>query len=227
MLFTLDRITVDLCRLSMAVTLTRNIYRVWNLHVSSSIRDLMESNKDEALRCVTIAQKYFDAANIPSARKFCQKSISLFETPQALALLASINAAPESSTSGAAKASATEEHPSASGTKQRGTKPGASMPNGTAGGLGGDKRDYTPEQHATVKRVRTCRVTEYYEILELKKDCEEADIKKAYRKVRGNLVFLTNPHDDSWHWLCILTRMGHLVRTRRSNVCIRYASVVP
>ncbi|KAF8347870.1 hypothetical protein F5887DRAFT_669752 [Amanita rubescens] len=144
----------------------------------------MESNKDEALRCLSIAQKYFNAANIPSAHKFCSKSISLFETPQALALLASINAAPESSTAGAAKASATEEHPSASGTKQRGTKSGGTnKPNGTAGGMGGEKRDYTPEQHATVKRVRTCKVTEYYEILELKKDCEEADIKKAYRKL--------------------------------------------
>ncbi|KAK2463535.1 hypothetical protein APHAL10511_004286 [Amanita phalloides] len=142
----------------------------------------MESNKDEALRCLSIAQKHFDAGNISSARKFCQKSISLFETAKAIALLASINAAPESSTSGAAKASATEEHPSASGVKHRNAKPG-SIPNGTAGGIGGGKREYTPEQHATVKRVRACKVTEYYEILGLNKDCEEADIKKAYRKL--------------------------------------------
>jgi len=26
-------------------------------------------------------------------------------------------------------------------------------------------------------------VTEYYKILEVKKDCDEADVKKAYRKV--------------------------------------------
>lgn len=142
----------------------------------------MESNKDEALRCLSIAQKHLDTGNISSARKFCQKSISLFETSQALTLLASINSAPESSTSGTAKASATEEHPSASGKKHRGTKSTA-IPNGTAGGIGGEKRDYTPEQYATVKRVRTCQVTEYYEILELKKECEEADIKKAYRKL--------------------------------------------
>jgi DnaJ homolog subfamily B member 12 len=31
--------------------------------------------------------------------------------------------------------------------------------------------------------VRACKVTEYYEILAVKKDCEEADVKKAYRKV--------------------------------------------
>ncbi|KIL69283.1 hypothetical protein M378DRAFT_184467 [Amanita muscaria Koide BX008] len=143
----------------------------------------MESNKDEALRCFAIAQKHFDAGNIPSARKFCQKSISLFETSQALKLLTSINATPEPSSSSTAQASATEAHPSASGTKQRSQRSTASTANGTASGINGEKRDYTPEQHATVKRVRACKVTEYYEILGLKKDCEEADIKKAYRKL--------------------------------------------
>lgn len=189
----------------------------------------MESNKDEAQRCLHIAQKHFDAANIPSARKFCQKSIALFETPQALALLASINAAPGSSSAGAAKGSATEEHPSASGSRHRGAKSQASIPNGTAGGIGGEKRDYTAEQHATVRRVRACKVTEYYEILELKKDCEETDIKKAYRKVRGNSasILSNSSHNDSWHWLYTLIRMAHRARTRRSKVCIRYASVVP
>jgi len=34
-----------------------------------------------------------------------------------------------------------------------------------------------------VKRVRACKVTEYYEILAVERECEEADIKKAYRKV--------------------------------------------
>jgi hypothetical protein len=35
----------------------------------------MESNRDEALRCLAIAQKHRDAKNYPSARKFAQKSI--------------------------------------------------------------------------------------------------------------------------------------------------------
>lgn len=156
----------------------------------------MESNREEALRCLPIAQKHFDAGNLPSARKFCQKSIALFETPQALKLLASINASSASSssvpeTSGNAK-SQTEEHPSASGMKHRhanGTSTNGSSGNGTAGGMGGEKREYTPEQHTVVKRVRGCKVTEYYEILAVQKDCEDAEIKKAYRKVcHNNLV---------------------------------------
>ncbi|KAJ7759244.1 hypothetical protein B0H16DRAFT_633538 [Mycena metata] len=156
----------------------------------------MESNREEATRCLAIAQKHFSAANYPSARKFAQKSISLFETPEAVRLLASINTAAEagstSSANGAAGATAssstTETHPSAAGAKHRnvnGAAAGSSKGkgNGTAGGIGGEKREYTAEQGAVVRRVRACKVTEYYEILSVKRDCEEVEIKKAYRKL--------------------------------------------
>ena len=148
----------------------------------------MESNKDEALRCLAIAQKHYEAGNTPSARKFCQKSIALFETPHALQLLASINASPSSSSGSTSTSSAAEEHPSAAGTKHRHSPKSAgangnAKPNGTAGGIGGEKREYTAEQGEVVRRVRACKVTDYYEILALKTDCEDGDIKKAYRKV--------------------------------------------
>lgn len=156
----------------------------------------MESNKDEAIRCLSIAQRHRDAGNLPSARKFCQKSINLFSTPEAQKLLDSIDSAASSSSSGSTSGansnekgqsftSSTETHPSAAGAKHRHT---ASTPaNGTAGGSGGEKREYTPEQHAVVKRVRACKITEYYEILSVKRDCEETEVKKAYRKVNFDL----------------------------------------
>jgi DnaJ homolog subfamily B member 12 len=143
----------------------------------------MEGNRDEALRCLAIAQRHKDAGNYPSARKFCQKSINLFSTPEALKLLASINSGEKSAEpSSSTFASAAETHPSASGAKHRHTTSSATG-NGTPGGIGGEKRDYTPEQRNVVKRVRACKVTEYYEILSVKKECEEAEVKKAYRKV--------------------------------------------
>jgi len=150
----------------------------------------MESNKDEALRCISIAQKHFNAGNFPSARKFCLKSKSLFDTPEATKLLETVESAESSgsasSSSRGATNTQTEEHPSAAGMKHRHAKPApanATKGSGTAGGMGGDKREYTKEQHEVVKRVRACKVTEYYEILAVSKDCEEGEIKKAYRKV--------------------------------------------
>ncbi|KAF9454314.1 DnaJ-domain-containing protein [Macrolepiota fuliginosa MF-IS2] len=163
----------------------------------------MESNKDEALRCYAIAVKYLDADNLISARKFCTKSISLFSTPQAEKLLLKINSSDanpssnsssstsspstSSSNTGTFSSSATEEHPSAAGMKHRHQPPkpapSTSSSSTTTANGGTKKRDYTPDQHAVVKRVRGCKVTEYYEILAVKKDCEEVDIKKAYRKL--------------------------------------------
>ncbi|KAF5387387.1 hypothetical protein D9757_005725 [Collybiopsis confluens] len=149
-------------------------------------------NKDEAIRCLAIAQKHRDAANYASARKFAQKSISLFDTPEAHKLLQSIDKAEtasatssSASASSSSSASGAEAHPSASGTAHRhpGSSSDGSHSNGTAGGLGGKKRDYTSEQYDVVKKIRACKITEYYEIMSLQKDCEEVAIKKAYRKL--------------------------------------------
>jgi DnaJ family protein B protein 12 len=71
------------------------------------------------------------------------------------------------------------------------TPSGASTPKASTAASGGstskgkddEKREYTAEQLAVVKRIRKCKITQYYEIMSLQKDCEEADIKKAYRKV--------------------------------------------
>ncbi|KAF7309846.1 J domain-containing protein [Mycena indigotica] len=144
----------------------------------------MESNREEAVRCLAIAQKHLSGGNYPSARKFAQKSISLFETPDAIQLLATINSAETSTeaSEAASTSSATETHPSASGSKHRHVNGNASS-SGTAGGMGGEKREYTPEQKEVVRRVRACKITEYYEILAVKRECEDVEIKKAYRKL--------------------------------------------
>lgn len=151
--------------------------------LTSLLQCSMEGNKDEAIRCFLIAEKHFNAENLVAARKFCTKSISLFSTPQAEKLLVRINNSTTSSTpNGSSSTSGAEEHPSATGMKHRHQNPpSTSTPTSTNGSA--KKRDYTQEQHTIVKRVRACKVTEYYEILELKKECEEADVKRAYRKV--------------------------------------------
>ena len=149
----------------------------------------MEGNKDEALRCLSIAQKHRNAENYTSARKFIQKSLALFATPEAEKLAQIIESEASASTStskGAeetAKATGTEQHPSAGGTHHRHPNSSKSGPGEGSSSGSEKKRVYTPDQLSVVKRVRACKATEYYEILGLKKDCEEGDVKKAYRKV--------------------------------------------
>lgn len=50
---------------------------------------------------------------------------------------------------------------------------------------GNQERKYTPEQKAAVLRIRKCKPTAFYEILDIeavRKTCTESEIKKAYRK---------------------------------------------
>ncbi len=155
------------------------------------------ANRDAALEYISLAQRHRDSGNYASARKFARKSKDLFSTPEVDKLLESINALESSSSSstsksngfeGTAYTSSAEAHPSAPGAKHRhhtqASSSSASLPNGSSSqGNGGEKRDYTPDQAAVVKRVRACKVTEYYEILAVSRECEENEVKKAYRKV--------------------------------------------
>lgn len=141
----------------------------------------MESNREEALRAIAIAQKHRDAGNLDSARRFAEKSLRLFETAEAKSLLNSISTAAKGEGSSSSYTSATETNPSSSGATRRHT---STEGNGASQKQAETKpREYTAENLAVVKRVRACKITEYYEILNVKRDCEENDVKKAYRKL--------------------------------------------
>lgn len=131
---------------------------------------------------------------------------SLFPTPEASKLLQVVldllNAESSEKTQSAGpsgSSTSAETHPSAAGAKHRHANSKAdapsssfsSMPNGNT--KESEKRDYTPDQEAIVKRIRSCEVTEYYEIMTLKRDCTETDVKKAYRKVHLRRLLLRSP----------------------------------
>jgi hypothetical protein len=71
--------------------------------------------------------------------------------------------------------------------------------------MNGGEREYTAENLAVVERVRACKVTEYYEILAVKRECDEADVKKAYRKVSYSVIRFDDVRPTS---------LGHIVGAR-------------
>lgn len=102
-----------------------------------------------------------------AARKFCNKSISLYETDEAITLLGQLKDAPAASTSSFEARPQSDAYSRASTSSDTTATP---------------TRDDS-ERVAVIRRIRACRATQYYEILGLKRDCNEAEIKKAYRKV--------------------------------------------
>lgn len=48
---------------------------------------------------------------------------------------------------------------------------------------GRQSREYTSAQAAAVQRVRKCRTTDYYTILDIESTATESEIRKAYRKL--------------------------------------------
>jgi hypothetical protein len=183
------------------------------------------ANKDEAIKCLGLAQKYLENSNFSLAKKYANKSIGLFATPEASKLLNSITQREAAGASGETRSNTASMHTeeSTAGTRHRHT----SHTHGPSGSSTKEKgkeraREYTPQQATVVAQIRKCKVTEYYEILGLKKECDENDVKKAYRKVCLSAVLET--HADGFcpihssHYSYTRIRMAHLELMRHSRV---------
>lgn len=137
--------------------------------VSFIVKQVMEVNKEEAIRCLHIAQRHRGAANLSSALRFAKKSVALFPTPEGEAMISvvqtEIEAAGEgaSSSSGStpttAKSTGVEEHITSARDRKR--APAAEKEKENVS----EKKTYTAKHVEVVKRVKRCRHHEYYEIL--------------------------------------------------------------
>ncbi|KAG9485126.1 hypothetical protein GDO78_008300, partial [Eleutherodactylus coqui] len=128
----------------------------------------MESNRDEAERCISIALEAIKVQNNEKALRFLEKARRLFPTDQIRDLMESLSKN---------KKSDGTETPNPRHRKNV-TEPSPSA-NGEAGGESG--KSYTPDQVDAVKRIKQCK--DYYEILGVTRDAPEDDLKKAYRKL--------------------------------------------
>lgn len=121
--------------------------------------------------------QYLASKDYKGAERLCLKANRIHTTAEGTALLAQIKAAASGSpsTSSAPKASTSSAEPSASASGLKNRKATAAPEP--------QKREYTADQLAHVKRIRSCKATAYYEILNIQdKSCSDTDIKKAYRK---------------------------------------------
>lgn len=121
-------------------------------------------NADEAKKCLNIAKDAINNRNFDKAEKFLLKSIKLYETNEAQGLLqrldmikkaAAKEAAPSPSTSNSttSKKKVVEEEP---------------------------PKQFTAEEAKIANEIIKCK--DYYKILGVEKNADEAALKKAYRK---------------------------------------------
>lgn len=122
----------------------------------------MDTNKEEALRCLRIAKNQYGTKNYEAAVRLTKKAISLFPTDEAKEFLLKAQKAASESPSSTAS---TAEVPKADTAKSSASE----KPN-------------SYQQSQEVKEILACG-TDYYKVLKLSKDCTEIEIKKSYKKV--------------------------------------------
>lgn len=141
---------------------------------------------DEAKKALDLARRKLEAGDLDGAIRFTKKSIALHDTTTAQSLLKELHALQKegrssngSSTSFAGTTGSQRQANGAASPKAAAAAPAEASTS--------SKRTYTPEQAAVVKRIRACKITEYYEILSVDKGCDDVVIKKAYRKLALSL----------------------------------------
>ena len=136
-------------------------------------------NADEADKCIAIASKRLESGDVAGARKFARKAEALHDSPSVQQLLKRIDRV-ASDGQGSASASTSGAQPAASSssssTRNRADKAAATQTEQV-------KREFTAEQETLVRRVRRCKHTDFYEIMDIKKEATDSEVKKSYRRL--------------------------------------------
>ncbi|KAL8616931.1 hypothetical protein ACOMHN_041857 [Nucella lapillus] len=135
----------------------------------------MDGDKNESERCIAIAQRCIADGKVKKAIKFLHKAERLYPSEKAQDLLRKMTGR-----NGEAQPPRFEETDHGDNEKVR-KRRGSLHREASSERKENAAGDYTPEQLAAVKRIKKCK--DFYEVLDVKKDCKESDTKKAYRKL--------------------------------------------
>ena len=147
-----------------------------------------EERRDNALKCVAVAQRLWDAGNRDKSLIFLHKSLSIYPTKEATELRERyIRERAEGGTTQARGFSTQTQGPGPTGPPARREE----NPMAAA--------SYTPEQQEMSLKIKELK--NYYTILGVSKDASADEIKRAFRKVR--VVGVSTPrcchHAHCWY----------------------------
>ncbi|KAL7311410.1 Chaperone protein dnaJ [Mucor circinelloides] len=129
----------------------------------------METNKEEAVRCLRIAKNQYGSKNYEAAVRLTNKSINLFPTDEAKEFLAKAEKAAASNPASSGSTPTTEAPPSPASNQNKEAPKAREKPSAS-------------QQNAEVREILSCG-TDYYKVLKVDKKCTEVEIKRSYRKL--------------------------------------------
>lgn len=135
----------------------------------------MESNKDEANRCIEIGQTALRLGNVEKAQKMFEKANRLFPCKRAEDLLKEVESRKHSTDT--KDTDDGESQPR----RRKGTGEQSSSNSSSSGTRSSEPPTYTPDQLTLVNKVLKCK--DLYEVLAVCKESTDAEIKKAYKKL--------------------------------------------
>lgn len=124
----------------------------------------MDGNKDEAERCVDLAERYIREKKFEDAEKFIRKAQKLYPTQKTDDLLTKVTNLLKQNGKSESEPTVRKRHTA----NKEGSQAQATV-------------EYTKDQLEAVKRIKKCK--DYYEILGVNKEATDSDIKKAYKKL--------------------------------------------
>ncbi|ETO09667.1 hypothetical protein RFI_27711, partial [Reticulomyxa filosa] len=145
------------------------------------------TNKDEALRCIDMAKKKWSEGNLSGAIKLLQKSIQMYDTPEAQNLLKKVQEEESPSKESEerngeerkeTKAADREEKVSSNESNNDETPKSASS---SFTKKQSSRRLTKEEEVALVRKV--LRTKDYYELLGVSKNATSEEMKKAYKAI--------------------------------------------